>query len=110
MFLQDNGSLTALFGKANDWRNREHVVLDLFSNLNRGNIQWLLSVNLWGQVITLRGLFFVSCPLWRLDMPEEMQLELVAMLHTVPSATAVRCCFICSRECCPNNVHNVFHA
>ena len=40
--------------------NREHVVLDLFSNLNMGNIQWLLSVNLWDQVITLRGLFFVS--------------------------------------------------
>ena len=55
MFLQDNWSLTALLGKANDWRNREHVVLDLFSNLNMGNIQWLLSVNLWGQVITLRA-------------------------------------------------------
>ena len=25
-----------------------------------GNIQWLLSVNLWGQVITLRELFLVS--------------------------------------------------
>ena len=55
MFLQDNWSLTALLGKANDWRNREHVVLDLFSNLNMGNIQWFLSVNLWGQVITLRA-------------------------------------------------------
>ena len=31
-FPQDNWSLTALLGKANDWRNREHVVLDLFSN------------------------------------------------------------------------------
>ena len=59
-FLQDNWSLTASLGKANDWRNREHVVLDLFSNLNMGKIQWLLSVNLWGQVITLRGLFLVS--------------------------------------------------
>ena len=58
-FPQDNWSLTALLGKANDWRNREHVVLDLFSNLNVGNIQWLLSVNLWDQVITLRGLFLV---------------------------------------------------
>ena len=52
--------LTALSGNANDWRNREHLVLDFFSNLNMGNIQWLLSVNLWGQVITLRGLFLVS--------------------------------------------------
>ena len=54
-FPQDNWSFTALLGKANDWRNREHVVLDLFSNLNMGNIQWLLSVNLWGQVITIRA-------------------------------------------------------
>ena len=23
-------------GKANDWRNREHVVLDFFSNLKKG--------------------------------------------------------------------------
>ena len=45
-FLHNNWNLTALSGKANDWRNREHVVLDLFSNLNMGNIQWLLSVNL----------------------------------------------------------------
>ena len=37
-FPQDNWSLTALLGKANDWRNREHVVLDLFSNLNMGKI------------------------------------------------------------------------
>ena len=59
-FPHYNWSLTALLGKANDWKNREHVVLDLFSNLNMGNIQWLLSVNLWGQVITLRGLFLVS--------------------------------------------------
>ena len=29
---QNNWSLTASSGKANDWRNREHVVLDLFSN------------------------------------------------------------------------------
>ena len=29
---QDNWSLTALSGKAHDWRNRERVVLDLFSN------------------------------------------------------------------------------
>ena len=59
-FHQDNWSLTTLLGKANDWRNREHVIFDLFSNLNMANIQWLLSVNLWVQVITLRGLFLVS--------------------------------------------------
>ena len=29
---------TASQGKANDLRNREHVVLDLFSNLNMGKI------------------------------------------------------------------------
>ena len=37
---------TASLSKANDWRTRERVVLDLFSNLTVGNIQWLLSVNL----------------------------------------------------------------
>ena len=47
-FPQDNWSLTASSGKTNDWRNREHVVLDLFSDFNMGNIQLLLSVNLWG--------------------------------------------------------------
>ena len=31
-FHQDNWSLTASSGEANDWRNRERVVLDLFSN------------------------------------------------------------------------------
>ena len=31
-FPQDNWSFTASSGKANGWRNREHVVLDLFSN------------------------------------------------------------------------------
>ena len=30
---QDKWSSTASSGKANDWRNRGHVVLDLFSNL-----------------------------------------------------------------------------
>ena len=29
-------------GKANDWRNRKHVVLDLFSNLQMGKIQRFL--------------------------------------------------------------------
>ena len=29
---QDNWSSTASSGKANDWRTRERVVLDLFSN------------------------------------------------------------------------------
>ena len=60
-FPQDNWSLSASSGKNGcDGRNREHVVLDLFSNLNMGNIQWLLSVNLWGQEITLRGQILVS--------------------------------------------------
>ena len=27
-------------GEASDWRNREHVVLDLFSNLKMGKILW----------------------------------------------------------------------
>ena len=27
-------------GEANDWRNREHVVLDPFSNLKMGKILW----------------------------------------------------------------------
>ena len=61
----NNCYLPALSGKANDWKNREHVVLDLFSNLNMGNIQWLLSVSLWGPSdnptwAVLRGLFLVS--------------------------------------------------
>ena len=41
------GGSTALFffgegqsGEANDWRNREHVVLDPFSNLKMGKILW----------------------------------------------------------------------
>ena len=34
-FPQDNWSPTASSGKANDWRNREHVVLDQFSNLKK---------------------------------------------------------------------------
>ena len=38
MFLQESWRRTALSGRANDWRNREHVVLDLFSNLNMGKI------------------------------------------------------------------------
>ena len=29
---QENWSRTTLSGKANEWRNREHVILDLFSN------------------------------------------------------------------------------
>ena len=36
-FHHNNCCLTALSGKANDWRNREHVVLDLFSNFNMGD-------------------------------------------------------------------------
>ena len=32
VFPLDNWSSTASSGRANDWRNREHVVLDLFSN------------------------------------------------------------------------------
>ena len=32
-FPQDSQSSTASSGKANDWRDREHVVLDWFSNL-----------------------------------------------------------------------------
>ena len=32
---QNNWSSTGTSGDANDWRNREHVVLDLFSNSNR---------------------------------------------------------------------------
>ena len=39
-------SSTASSGKANDWRIRERVVLDLFSNLKMGKIQGFLSVNL----------------------------------------------------------------
>ena len=41
-FSQDNWSLTASSDKANSWRNREHVVLDLFSNLKNGKIQGFL--------------------------------------------------------------------
>ena len=41
-----------------DWRNRRHVVLDLFSNLKMCKIQgFLWSTNLRGQVITPRGPF-----------------------------------------------------
>ena len=37
-FHQDESST----GKTDDWRNRVHVVLDLFSNFNMGNIQGFL--------------------------------------------------------------------
>ena len=37
---------TASSGKANDWRTRERVVLDLFSNLEWVKNQGFLSVNL----------------------------------------------------------------
>ena len=39
---------------------REHVVLDLFSNLKMFKIQGFLLVNLWSQVVTLRGQIVVS--------------------------------------------------
>ena len=52
-FLRITGA-TASSGKANDWRNREHVVLDFFSNFT-----WLKVFRFFGdpvgQVRTLRG-------------------------------------------------------
>ena len=39
---QESWSWTTLSGKANDWRNRGHVVLNLFSNLKMGKIQKFL--------------------------------------------------------------------
>ena len=38
-FPQDRWSWTILSGKANDWRNRQHVVLDPLSNFKMGKIQ-----------------------------------------------------------------------
>ena len=50
-------SSTASSGKANDWRTRERVVLDLFSNL-----EWERSKSFFGEplkhVITVRGANF----------------------------------------------------
>ena len=65
-FPQDNRNWTALSGKANDWRNQEHVVLDRFSKLE----------NVWdprdtlgeppNHVMTLCGQILVSgvCVVW----------------------------------------------
>ena len=39
----DNWSSTASSGKANDWRNRQRVVLDLFSNW-----KWVRSIGFFG--------------------------------------------------------------
>ena len=51
-------SSTASSGKANDWRTRERVVLDLFSNL-----EWERSKSFFGEplrhVITVRGQILV---------------------------------------------------
>ena len=41
-FPQDSWNWTALSGKANDWRNRGHVLLNLFSHLKIGKIQKFL--------------------------------------------------------------------
>ena len=41
-FPQESWSSTASPGKANDWRNQERVVLNLFSNLKMGRIQKFL--------------------------------------------------------------------
>ena len=50
-FPHDNWSSTASSGKANDWRTRERVVLDLLSKLEMCKIQGFLSVNLSGHVM-----------------------------------------------------------
>ena len=52
-FPQDNWSLTASSGKANDWRNREHVVLDLFSNWHCVESKGFFGEPLWGQVMNI---------------------------------------------------------
>ena len=56
---QDDWSLTASSGKANDWRNRQRVALDLFSNL-----KWERSTGFFGEplkhVMTQRGQILVS--------------------------------------------------
>ena len=56
---QDNWSSTASSGKANDWRNRARVFLDLFSNL-----KFVRSSGYFGEllnhVITIRGQILVS--------------------------------------------------
>ena len=49
-----------LSGKTNDWRNREHLVLDLFSNLKKGKDPRVSSGGPLKHVITLRGPFMVS--------------------------------------------------
>ena len=58
-FHQDNWSSTASPGKANDWRSRERVVLDLFSNLKWERSKGFCGVPL-KHVMTLREHFLVS--------------------------------------------------
>ena len=60
MSLKRAGVEQLLSGKANAWRNRARVVLDLFSNLKFVRSSGLLLVNLWGQVIIQRGQILVS--------------------------------------------------
>ena len=43
---QESWSSTTLSGKANDWRNRGHVVLDPIPNLKKGKDPKVSSVNL----------------------------------------------------------------
>ena len=59
-FPQDCCNWTAFSGKANEWRNREHVVLDLFSNFKCTRSKGFFGEPLWGQVLTLRGQILVS--------------------------------------------------
>ena len=58
-FPQDCWNWTALSGKANDWRNRWHVYLNLFSNLKMGKIEKFFGEPL-KHVITIRGQILVS--------------------------------------------------
>ena len=62
-------SWTALSGNANDWRNREYVVLNLVSNLKMRMIQGFFFVKPLGHVITLRGPFMALRKLAIRDEP-----------------------------------------
>ena len=54
-FPQDNRSSTASSGKANDWRNRENVVFDLFSSL-----KWVPSNGYFRRSSRARDLLYVG--------------------------------------------------
>ena len=82
-FPQDNWHLTALSDKTNVQRNREHVVLDLFSNF-----KWVRFSVTFGEplkhVINLRGPFMASR---KLAIRDEPNIRLIKMLKSCQTFT-----------------------